>query len=285
MITHDLEHCSIHELTTQELYPNGEDPLKYPNHEPSAIGYPDDLEAGDEWRFGRYEDKPAEVVKAIIQGNPHADLLGKAEKVLTSAPMGKGQTMRRRRRKNEFDGEIDIDAYMSGDAAYYRKVNRVSSKARVVNVMLNIGANAAWEESELEKAYIKIFQNIYTMLKQGYLLRVSVLMPSKGGFEKMPKGNNWILINMKEGDKPADFARLITACYIGFFRSTMFRAMNYIAQKNETETTWDLGQPLSYDQNEGELLDCMKDFKSLKQEDFMYFDVVKTDGIKASEIK
>ncbi len=194
--------------------------------------------------------------------------------------------MRRRRRKNEYDGDICIDTYMSGDPMYYRRTTKVSTQQRIINVMVNVSAHCGVEASTLRKAYSAITNNIKELIRRGYLVEVTHADFAYGGAETGKKTIDLTLCKIKEANKPLDEARLLTMAHPSTLRVLHFNAINRMAKLyHETSPSYGLGQPINQEINKGLLPQVLQSLFDSTGRNYRYYDLKCTEGLEVENGK
>ena len=223
------------------------------------------------WRYGReWKDDPANAQR-LLSGGQTDEI---AESMIENAHIPDAEmnrtvqnVQRRRRRRNEYDGDLDIDAVLDGNPMYYSKVSRVNTKKRVKRVILNISANAGVSERQISAGIAKSVARILLMMKESYLVEVYATYISQNIYSGSSDFNNAVVcVRIKEANKPMDEQRLKTSVYPAMLRYFMFRSAfygsKYMVEKldqKSARTTGGLGQPTNTQQNPGLLKDILKD--------------------------
>lgn len=189
----------------------------------------------DTWRFGKeWAEKPQDNLRWMREGFLDEKMIDYRNKskdyVDPSAGTFIGQQNRRRKRKNEYDGDFNFDAIMSGDPQIYTRVNKVNTKARAKRVLINTTVSAHTETKDYVNAMVKAMNFVNYLTRKGYLTEVYACWLSAGGWTKTLYSDAIMGIRLKDGNMPFDRQRLYTICYPSFFRHSLFRAMGVGAQ-------------------------------------------------------
>ncbi len=236
----------------------------------------------DEWAFGK-GISGKETWEMLMKGRLNSSLKKKYDE--TSFSFKREAilpSVKRRKRKDEYDGEICIDSYLANDSSYYRKVRRVSSKTKSIRVLINVGYNCGHSAEELFKNVKSSIKKVENLIKSGYIVEVYAADFTKD-FGRKPFDKLLILIKIKESDKPLDCFRLQTAVLPGFFRSAVFRAMNIINDLYEVEANSCLGEPVNIKQNRELLNSILTHAKKQLNSKIIYFDGSTKEGLKGIE--
>jgi hypothetical protein len=192
-------------------------------------------------------------------------------------------SVKRRRLKNEYDGEICIDSYLSSDPFPYRKVSRVKSQDRAVRVLVNVGYLSSTSSKELLDYISKAIKKVEGLIKKGYLVEVYASSTSTdtgvGQFK-----NLFTLLKIKESDKPMDLYRMQTAILPGFFRSAIFRAKNIVNHLYNAGIDDGLGRSVNTKNNKELLQYTLEKLKNIVGGKFIYYDGSTEEGIEGIEI-
>lgn len=237
----------------------------------------------DEWAFGDFGAK--ETWKMLINGDINETIKKKYEKYKTKEkPVTILSSVKRRRKKNEFDGDICIDSFLSGDSSYFRKTNKVNSKSKGIRLIINIGYNCGNESEKLFENVSKALNKLELVVKLGYRLEVyAASLSTNVGRDEFK--NLISMIILKESYQPIDMVRLKTVTLPGFFRSAIFRAENIINHQYDAEISSGLGQPINTQQNFNLLKSILKKTKFvLGDEKIIYYDGATDKGIEGIQI-
>lgn len=238
----------------------------------------------EDWRYA--EDTKGDVEEMLHAGRPTPYLKGVIDSLKDSTNKEFNEefkSQRRRRRKDEFDGEICVDTYMSGDPMYYRKVRRVSARDRMINVVINVAAHCGHDSHELMKFYVKTVSKVKKLVENGYMVQVygACFVKDLNDVERVTILN----VKLKEADKPMDVQRVMTLGHIGFFRHMLFNFMHMSSYENcKVSPCGGLGQPISSDQNQHLLNECLENLSRETESNFKYFDFG-TQGQEGIEYK
>ncbi len=238
--------------------------------------------SNDDWAFGE-DISGKETWEMLMKGRLSEKIQKKYDEIKSvfkrETPI---PSVKRRRNKNEYDGEICIDSYLANDPSYYRKVKRVSSKTRSIRVLVNVGYNCSNSAETLFKNVKHAINRVENLIKNGYLVEVYAVSCSTNlGTDQFK--NLFTLIKIKESDKPIDFYRLQTAVLPGFFRSALFRAKNVINDLYQAEMDSGLGEPINTQQHVDLLKSTLDQLENQFGSKFIYFDGSTEEGKKGIE--
>lgn len=255
--------------------------------EHQVIGKSEPLYTGErtedlEWAMG--DLSLSDCKDMFFKGQPHPSVDQKIKEASNSG-RNKGynekyQSARRRRRKNEFEGDICIDTYMSGDSAYYRQVTKVKAQDRMINVVINVSAHSGNSEEFLFEAYSEIISNIEKLLMQGYMVQVMAVAVKQNTFNE--KSDDVFAIVLKEDNKPIDKGRLKIIAHTSFYRVFMFNAYHYANTKDSSKNglNWGYGQPINTQQYEDKLQGMLTELSNVENKSFRYYDAFNTSGME-----
>lgn len=135
------------------------------------------------------------------------------------------QTVRRRKKRNEFDGNICIDSYLSGNSnVYIEKVKRTAEESAPVDIYLNLGANCKVKADELQKFYNDIIKETYLLVLAGKMVNLYAFTV---GLKVYKNGNHLIArTQLKESGQPTDYKKIAVLIYPAFYRHVFFKAFH-----------------------------------------------------------
>lgn len=237
----------------------------------------------DEWAYGpgiSAKDTWDMLIKGRLNKNLQKVYNDHSCKIKFNAKL---PSVKRRRLKNEYDGEICINSYLSSDPFAYRKVSRVKSQDKAIRVLVNVGYLCDTTSKDLLKHVSKALNKVENLVKRGYLVEVYATNTSKdvgeGRFE-----NLFVLLKIKESDKPMDLYRMQTAILPGFFRSAIFRAKNIVNHLYDAGISSGLGRSVNTLNNKEMLLPTLQQLKNIIGGKFIYYDGSTEQGMEGIEV-
>ena len=249
----------------------------------------DKLGGQDKWAYGQYSKE--ESYNMITKGYLNEKASKAYEKARNNAGAKDSDTYniapvaRRRRRRNEYEGEICIDSYLAGSTDYYRKVSKVKTQDRIVRVIINVTYNGSTSAERFMEYNIKAINSVEKMLREGKIVEVYGAFTGLGAFEDQNFKNAMILTKIKEADRGQDLHRMRSACLISFARIAMFRAPQLVAAELGISISRGLGQAIYTSQNEGQLNKFIKEAAKQMQSEVVFFDGASEKGINGVSSK
>lgn len=225
-----IDDVLIHRLDEQELF----DP-KFDAPQDKMNDRLNNRKSNSEFYTGHEKTKQSDIVAMQNNGrltNEAREMVeGPFMSGITQATAGiydAGVMKRRRRRKNEYDGDINIDAYMAADPNVFTKTTKVDKKGKRVVCLLNLTFPASVSSQEVTRIMVKISTKIISLIKSGYTVEVQGLFVTEKPFYSTEgKNANMDLIvthMIKEARAPLDMERLMCAAHSSYLRVNMFRA-------------------------------------------------------------
>ena len=233
---------------------------------------PDRLDAGElEWKYNTNDVEEAkEAFEGMMLMQPP-----KKFKLNKSRAEDAGRTTtvkRRRKRKNEFDGEFDLDAVMSGDPRYYTKTTKVKRKDKMISILINLSASASVKSSVIQKKLVTVIEQIDAYHNMGMQMEIAIIMPLKGLYS----GSNKLAINglfVHKAGQAYNKNKLYVVLHTHILRTALFRMCYANAEMSKEVAGFGLGQPIHNEMNKDKLNQILDDYKKVVNTDFVYFDL------------
>lgn len=245
----------------------------------------------DNWSLGndKWGDAKNQIEKGYLTDRNNKSY----EKTLAKAkgdmkPEAIAPVARRRRRRNEYDGEVCIDSYLAGSTDYYRKVTRVRTQNRVVRVILQGSFNAGTSAEDFQRYNAAGIAQAERLMRQGKIVEVYMAFSGAGfiecldGYEHM-----FALVRIKEADRGADFMRMRSSSIVAASRYGLFRAAQLICHEIGGRSDIGLGSSINTFQNREMLNKFIKEASEVLQSEIVYFDgstAEGREGIKSTEL-
>lgn len=195
----------------------------------------------EEFKCGSYGKESLEDLQKGKAGQRLLDLVQAKE---GAEQAGAAMKRKRRRRKNEFDGEVDIDSYLSGDPQYYRKVERMKRSSKGVSVLINMSQPGRVSADDVAKLVLNAMNVAYGYAQKGIAVEIKTIVLSCEAIEGSKKLVGWIN-TVKPGNRPFDISRLYSVVYPAYFRVYGFRSFGVAANLIGEEIKGDLGIPVT----------------------------------------
>ena len=243
----------------------------------------------DAWAYGAYSRE--ESYNMITKGYLNEKASIAYEKAINRLGIKDADTYniapvaRRRRRRNEYDGEICIDSYLAGSTDYYRKVSKVRTQDRIVRVIINLVYNGGTSAEMFMEYNIKAVSSVEKMLREGKIVEVYGAFTGLGTFKDRSFKNALILTKIKEADRGRDLRRMKSACLTAFARKAIFRSPQLVAAKLGISVSEGLGEPINTTQNEDQLNRMIKEAAKQMQSEVVFFDGTSERGINGVSSK
>lgn len=173
----------------------------------------------DDFNFGSF--KAEECIKRITEGNAEFE-----QPTGTATPTQETrQTVRRRKKRNEFDGEICLNSYLSGNSnVFVKKIKRTAEQSAPVDIYLNIGASCKVKAGELQNFYNDIINETYNLVLAGRMVNLYAFTV---GLKTYNNGNHLIArTQLKESGQPTDYKKIAVVIYPAFYRHVFFKAFH-----------------------------------------------------------
>ena len=144
--------------------------------------------------------------------------------------MNRVKSIKRVRRFNDFDGNLDLDRVMSGDPCYWEKTSR-EGKVKVVRIGINFCLS--WGNSIKDFSRMVALSAVFAEILESMGYGVEVYGASMFQMMSMAKkktGAEWcgILFPVKAVNEPLDFDRIYSLGLPGLLRDVQFRVEEHL---------------------------------------------------------
>lgn len=266
----------------QELYSEKIEP--YVEGKRFFYKHPEKWEGGfgsAEWVFGTKNLTECKSrLEKLLRGEVPQSYIDRIEDALPETKQfGAGQVKRRRKRRNEFDGDFDLDAVMAGDPRFYSKVTKVKRMQKTTSIVVNVSASSAVSASEIQTKMTQVISNIIAIAQTGATIDVTAVAAACNGIDEDNSDNRvWVgykLHSAGERFSPAKLYPLLTS-YI--LRTAIFRG--YVAgcatmqgRKDNKRVSGSLGQPITTKLDANFLKTDLPILAEYLKTDFQYYDM------------
>lgn len=179
---------------------------------------------------------------------------------------------RRRKRRNEFDGEFCLDSVMSGDPRFYTKTTKVSRKDKTMSVLINISASAGVSAETIKKKLRVIIEKIDAYHNKGLQLEIAVIANGCNTFRNSSK-HCISGVTIHKAGQAYNKNKLYTVMHEHILRTVLFRMYIMTGQIHNKEVRGSLGTPIHAEMNKEHLQTVLDDYKSTLNTDFIYYDL------------
>ena len=139
------------------------------------------------------------------------------------------KSVKRTRRFNDFDGNLDFDRVMEGNPEYWEKVQR-DGKAQIVRIGINfiLSCGNSIESFSRMVGLSAVFAELLENLGYGVEIYGAGMVQSRNNHLK--KRKKWIgtLIPVKSATEPLDFDRIYSLGLPGLLRDAYFRVEDHV---------------------------------------------------------
>ena len=185
----------------------------------------------DNWAFGElgsrkkteeYLIKGLGLISMRTQARKYREEL---EKTVLQEVKSSVQSIKRVRRHNDSDGDLDLDAVLGGSDEYWTKIERNGSQ-KVVRIAINCSISCGNGSKEFAKlvSLSAVFCEILEEL--GYGVEIYCAFISQiGGYRDTPENMDWesVIFPIKECNEVLDVERIYSLGLQGLFRDVFFR--------------------------------------------------------------
>ena len=261
-----------------------------------------DMEAGDTYFYtGESHTNIKDVATMHKEGRlvgahrtrVEATFEGSYQKEISEKLKTEFYQQRRRQRRNEYDGEINLDAYMASDPNFYTKVERVKRKDKKITVLVNTCYGGNISASEITSDMSRVFAKVNNLIKQGFNVEIYAGMVAGGGWqktgatEKTTPSTSAALVIVKEANMPIDRERFMCMAHSSFLRLVLFRAFSCGASiyNQSFRPTTTLGSVING--NDGRCAEWLSTVLDgmINTDKVLYFDSVFLEGIEITSPK
>lgn len=244
-----------------------------------------DLSNAD-WVFGtKDKEECKDRLEKLLRGEVPQSYIDRIEKVLPKVKQfGAGQVKRRRKRRNEFDGDFDLDAVMAGDPRFYSKVTKVNRMQKTTSIIINVSASAMVTAREIQEKMTQVISNVIAIAQTGATIDVTVVAGAAVSIDR-DNNNNRVWVGYKlhsagERFTPEKLYPLLTSYILrtAIFRGYIVGTAKMQGREDNKEVDTCLGQPMTTALNEGFLEEDIKTLAEYLKTDFQYYDMHTEQG-------
>ena len=197
-----------------------------------------DIGMDSSWQFG--DDKEANTEKktySLLRAGKGLSSVRKLSRKYRhelensdlSEIVSRSKSVKRVRRYNDFDGNLDFDRVMTGNPEYWEKIQR-DGKAQIVRIGINFSLSAGNSLNSFSRivGLSAVFAEILENLGYGVEIYGSSLYKNHKTSSKKRKKWLGMIFPVKSATEPLDFARIYSLGLPGLLRDAEFRVENHV---------------------------------------------------------
>jgi hypothetical protein len=155
----------------------------------------------------------------------------------------KQQSIKRRRKYSETDGELNIDRYLMGCDTYYEQKFKRTTQANTnkISVYISSSANGGTDAETIKEFVYDCINYVDRKQKSGYSVEVYHTKYNTNVLDDRSTPDILTRTKIKEGGQYIDFQRMAAACYPAMHRWIAFRSFALTGKKINSSLGYPVG--------------------------------------------
>jgi len=217
-------------------------------------GLKERMEQDDEWTFGKWGGQSVtDIIEGRCQINPPSQEKFKAVRG--------GKSLKRRKKYNDFEGDVSVEKVLGGSITPFMKKHRVSTKGKTIDVVVSLSVHCGIRSKEISEYAECVAERVFKLVAQGRNVNVyycsgatSQYTNGDGGFQ---------FIKLKSGRNKVDPQRIMSIAYPAMFRYFSFMGEHACSKGEGGDVSGNRGRPLNNIESLKKLVECVSPYRKI----------------------